>query len=776
MTRPQLFVVGLAISFGLFSVGSTYLARFNRPHAAPNQAIEPNRPAPGELIGSWQPTTAQSPSTALRQRPIEVQVSSVESIEHGADSIQAAGEISLQSATLANRPLQSPNVDPVAIANELTASDRLILQELPASCTAGIPGLGNQPTIPDHSEFTTESMPDYASPSRRPDEDKTADAMAIPSEARASNTAAVSSRSPDDLADEPNVANVSYDLPVEATTPQDPALTVDPHAEVFSKTCFPSAAECAKCHQQIYDEWASSSHAYASVSPMFQRFEDTINKLTSGTIGYFCMRCHAPVATIMEHPRDAAIYDGPKVYREGVTCVACHRVREAYTKSNGERRIEPGDIFAPVYGSGDGSGNALAIEYKDLFKIKTSPDDPAATQPIHSQAIQFEQIAQSDFCMSCHQVAVPPGIKLEVVWDQYRASPAYRAGVTCQDCHMGKVPGIESGYTTGPAAVVSDRIVNPHRKHSHHAFYGPGGTIAHPGLFPHDSRADRWTPDQWLEFDWRAGWGRDEFERRIASGEFSPPFPLAWSNADDRYDARELVDANLKKIQIKNDLRRQVMENGSKIDGPFFTRQPQANRDLEFEYCVTNLNPGHNMPSGSLGAQPQLWLNVVLIAPDGERVWETGYLDSCGDLADIQSEDVLCGRLPLDRQLFNLQTKFLTTNVKGTEREMALPINFDVDPLPFIRPAAQPVSVINHPPFIRMEAHSLPPLGSRKAQYRVPASAIRGPGLYRLSIRLRSRMEPIYFMKLCGATPEMMRAMNESILDVHPYSVVFQVQ
>ena len=43
--------------------------------------------------------------------------------------------------------------------------------------------------------------------------------------------------------------------------------------------------------------------------------------------------------------------------------------------------------------------------------------------------------------VSCHQVAVHPGIKLEVVWEQYRASPAAAEGITCQECHMGKVPG-----------------------------------------------------------------------------------------------------------------------------------------------------------------------------------------------------------------------------------------------------------------------------------------------------------------------------------------------
>jgi hypothetical protein len=218
------------------------------------------------------------------------------------------------------------------------------------------------------------------------------------------------------------------------------------------------------------------------------------------------------------------------------------------------------------------------------------------------------------------------------------------------------------------------------------------------------------------------------------------------------------------------------MENGSKLDGPFFADTPCVEQPLNFRYCLTNTSTGHNMPSGSLGAQPQLWMNVVLIDPNGLRIWETGYLDSNGDLADNHSLDVLARRIPLDTQLMNLQSKFLTTNVKGTDREMYLPINLDIDQLPFLRPAQQPITVLNHPPFIRMEAHSIPALGSRNVKYSVPARLIQQPGTYRLSVRMRSRAEPIYFMRFCDATPEMQRMMNEWIVDFHTQTVAFDIR
>ena len=70
--------------------------------------------------------------------------------------------------------------------------------------------------------------------------------------------------------------------------------------------------------------------------------------------------------------------------------------------------------------------------------------------------------------------------------------------------------------------------------------------------------------------------------------------------------------------------RKQVMENCSKVDGPYIEGSPTVGADLAFSYKIKNTNTGHNLPSGSLGAQPQLWVNVALVDPDGNNIWESG--------------------------------------------------------------------------------------------------------------------------------------------------------
>ncbi len=642
------------------------------------------------------------------------------------------------------------------------------------------------------------------------------------------------------------------------------AVEEDPHAAIFDEDNYPSASQCASCHERVYWEWASSNHAYASISPMFHKFEQTINDLSSGTIGTFCVRCHQQIGTQMGEPRELPLWERSQISREGVTCITCHRVAAQYGKVNGERTIVPGDIYEPMRGSGEGSNIETVLEDPDFWKVDI--DGESRGTPIHRGVIEFEQITESEFCVSCHQVAVHPGIKLEVVWDQYRDSPAAANGVQCQDCHMGAVPGVADGYELDYAAIVDGEPVGEPRVHHNHAFYGPGYPIAHPGIFPHNPDAEAWTIQEWLAFDHRSGWGTDDFEdvaflyedafdfvapdvidlsheaaetgdemplddilelldlvieaadeRAIQMNDPQPldaavaaltgtvdaieargsdardlaerleadveavrlafgyGFPEAWEFSDDRVEAREVVDWNISLLEDKRELRVQVMENGSRIDGPYFDDVPKMGASFSFSYRVTNLDDGHNLPSGSLGAQPEIWLNVALVDPDGKTVFESGYVDSIGDMADLHSLDVASGAIEHDDQLFNLQTKFLTTNVKGTDREMYLPVNFDIDQIPFIRPANVPTSVLNHPPFIRMEGRSIPPLGWRMADYTVPADAMTKPGTYTLAVRLRSRAEPIYFMRFVGATPEMEQAMNEWMIDIHPYAVTFEV-
>ena len=197
--------------------------------------------------------------------------------------------------------------------------------------------------------------------------------------------------------------------------------------------------------------------------------------------------------------------------REGITCITCHRVQEEYGKVN-ERTIDPGDIHMPVGGTMRDSvfDEVLA----DKKNIVSQPPQKNAVKRFTPVFINSNNLVNQNSVSHATKL-VNLGIKLEVVWDQYRASPAFENGVTCQDCHMGKVPGVAAGYEKAPSAIVNGIPINPNRRHSRSRILWSGVSIAHPGIFPHNPDAERWTIQEWLKFDYKAKWGSEQFEAGI---------------------------------------------------------------------------------------------------------------------------------------------------------------------------------------------------------------------------------------------------------------------
>ena len=99
---------------------------------------------------------------------------------------------------------------------------------------------------------------------------------------------------------------------------------------------------------------------------------------------------------------------------------------------------------------------------------------------------------------------------------------------------MGRVPGVAAGYARAPSAIINGKPVNPDRKHSNHAFYGPGYSIAHPGIFPHNPKGAEIKIEDWLLFNWRAGWGLTEWEDKVEDGSIKASFPKRWAERIDR--------------------------------------------------------------------------------------------------------------------------------------------------------------------------------------------------------------------------------------------------
>lgn len=337
-----------------------------------------------------------------------------------------------------------------------------------------------------------------------------------------------------------------------------------------SEDRYPTAASCAQCHPDHYDEWSVSPHSYAMLSPVFNSMHTFITNRTSGTNGDFCIRCHTPVGMERGEPLFGSTLLRSPASVEGVSCVVCHRLDRDFGNSSGRFRLTTGDITEPVYGPAGNANLKAAIANQDLGLV-TNPEEMG--KHVHQDAVRSPVISTSAACAMCHDVNSPAGIRLESAFTEYKNSPASKEGTSCQDCHMSLTPGAvvskEERYATDgrdlnyafePAAKVRnspndprDGMPTPPRKRTNHMFIGPDYSIVHPGLFPHSidapdltygqrfrksmadylsklatdpeseskkderlmkasAEARRHSLSDWITFRWWEGWGTPAFE------------------------------------------------------------------------------------------------------------------------------------------------------------------------------------------------------------------------------------------------------------------------
>lgn len=509
------------------------------------------------------------------------------------------------------------------------------------------------------------------------------------------------------------------------------------------KPYYPSASECKQCHPDHYREWAVSPHAYAQLSPVFNAMHAKILKLTNGTNGDFCIRCHTPIGMNIEEDIFMSNIDRTPASREGITCVACHRVTKPFGKISGRFALDDGPLIQAIYGpTGD-------PEFHEKFGQEIN--DKFGEGKVHATTEPFYQIVDSAFCGACHDVNLLNGFRLEEAFSDFKQSPAARNGVSCHDCHMGIEPGVFSGdketnYEIKQIAKIGANYVGEPRKKTNHRMAGPDHSVIHPGLYPHnDEMAQFATMREWLTFDYGAGWGTEQFEEeeepaRAAEGK-GTLFPPRWENIDERYAARDFLDDQFELLEEYQEERLKVLRAGYGI-GEYKLKKASAKSGIEFDIEVKNLMDGHSVPTGFI-AERVVYLEVEVTDGAGERVFISGDLDPNFDVRDLHSLYVHNRELPRDPYLFSLQSQFLTVNERGGEREQVLAINFSPSPLPFLRPSPNAATLTGRPGPARIHRRIINPLDSKWPTYKVGRKKLTGPGTYNVDVRLITGMVPI---------------------------------
>ncbi len=486
---------------------------------------------------------------------------------------------------------------------------------------------------------------------------------------------------------------------------------------LFEEKNYPSAITCKTCHPDHYREWSVSAHAYSQVSPVFNAFHGAVVALTNGTNGDFCIRCHTPIGMNREEPEFISNMDRHPASREGITCIVCHRLAKPFGKTSGRLAIVKGDLFDPMYGP---TGNKELKRVIGSGEYNVNTNRAIDSRNIHTDVIVLEQISTSGFCGTCHDVNLVNGFRLEEAFSDYKTSPASGNGVSCQDCHMGLIPGKASGYAQAPAAKIGGKETKP-RKRTNHMFAGPDYSVIHPGLFPHNSDAAQLaTMREWLTFKHEEGWGTPEWEKKKPK---DYQFPPRWVKVEDRIDARRILTDNQKLLDDIKVQRLQILQAAYQLGD---VEVDNLGRDgIDFRVQFKNGTDGHSAPTG-FDAERVVFLHVEVVDSKGKVVFESGDMDPNGDVRDAHSLYVHNGDIPRDPYLFSLQSNFIVRMNRGGEREQVLAINYSPNASVFLRPSTSSTLLLGRPTGARKHRKVLPPLADAWPEYSIDADALIG--------------------------------------------------
>jgi hypothetical protein len=187
-----------------------------------------------------------------------------------------------------------------------------------------------------------------------------------------------------------------------------PAPILFSPAAVVQATPYAGSEACAKCHQNIHDEWKNTRHAQAFSSTIFQRDWSTLGSNVT------CLECH----TTGYDPKTG------QYAQEGVSCEACHGP------------FQTGHPASPMPITPDASlcGKCHETTTNEWRSSKhgqaTPPVQCEACHNPHSQTPLAPTV--TDLCSNCHKDR----------GSSFTHGTHSNAGLECSNCHMYTAPRV----------------------------------------------------------------------------------------------------------------------------------------------------------------------------------------------------------------------------------------------------------------------------------------------------------------------------------------------
>lgn len=254
-----------------------------------------------------------------------------------------------------------------------------------------------------------------------------------------------------------------------------------------SKTC-----GTAGCHEQIVQEWLPSAHRYAAMDPAFQGIQTVMAKQNGAESTRYCGGCHDPIS-LFSGTKNLFVENltGLHGYQEGVSCLACHAVRETDIQGNANYTItQPLEYL-------------WQWEEKGLGKL--ARDFLIRAYPGEHNKLAKRSFKKPEYCAACHKQFIDQEVnrvgwvQLQNQYDNWAASHWNQKGdaqrtIECRECHM---PLVDSHDPAAGDAADYNRNARD-GKHRSHRFLGANQMIPAMLKLEHGEEHTRLT-ERWLQ-------------------------------------------------------------------------------------------------------------------------------------------------------------------------------------------------------------------------------------------------------------------------------------
>jgi hypothetical protein len=243
-----------------------------------------------------------------------------------------------------------------------------------------------------------------------------------------------------------NVFPEDYSYLYGTNRPFAPSLAMTDTGGAFDPRSLAGSRSCgtAGCHEQIVAEWAPSAHRYAAMDTIFQGIQKVMAEQNGPESTRYCGGCHDPIS-LFSGTKNIFVEDltGLHGYQEGVSCLACHAIRETDIQGNANYVVTQPREYLWQWQT-----NGLGRLARD-FLIRS--------YPAQHNLLAKRAFKKPEYCAACHKQFIDAEVnrvgwvQLQNQYDNWAASHWNKPDephrtVECRECHMPLV------VSTDPAA------------------------------------------------------------------------------------------------------------------------------------------------------------------------------------------------------------------------------------------------------------------------------------------------------------------------------------